>query len=117
MRRGLLAVVADGLNRAALHRLRAEGDFLVGGGLLADEGNTLVIVTGKEVLSRLAAKVAVDAVAVHVELAGHVLLILLVNISHSVYGAVCSPDYFFTFFAENQSFFIATRDFLRKIGA
>lgn len=83
----LLAVITDGLDRAALHRFDAQLRFLIVGRLLANVGDTLIVIAGEEVRSGLTAKVAIDAVAVDVELAGHILFIFFVNIGHNSRGA------------------------------
>ena len=79
----LLAIVTDSLHGAAFHRLSAESNLLIGHRLLANEGKAFVIITSKEIRGGFAAKVAVDAVAVNIELTGYILLSLIVNIGHS----------------------------------
>ncbi len=110
----LLAIIANGLNGAAFHGFRAEGDLLIRHRLLADKGETLVIIAGEEVRSRLTAKVAVDAVAVNIELARNILFGFFVDIGHFVYGGCFSRPSFWTVFAKMQSFFVATRHFSRQ---
>ena len=88
VRRSLLAIVTDSLYRAAFKSLIAESYLIIGGGLLVDVGETLVVITSKEIGSSLAAQVAVDAVAVDIELAGNILFSFFVDIGHFVYGVV-----------------------------
>ena len=85
MRGKLLAVITDGLHRATLKSLIAEFYLGISLGLLVHVGETLVVIAGKEIRSGFAAKVAVDAVAVDIELAGHILFIFFVDIGHFVY--------------------------------
>ena len=80
----LFAIVTDSLHGATFHSLGAESNLLIGHGLLANEGKALVIIAGKEIRGGFAAKVAVDAVAVHIELAGNILLSLIVDIGHFI---------------------------------
>ena len=102
----LLAVVADGLDGTSLHSLGALGYFLVRGGLLADVGDSLIIVTNKEIGRRFAAKVAIDAIAVHIELAGYVLFIFFVDICHNVCGGSFNPALLFLIFLMNAILFL-----------
>ena len=94
----LLSVVADSLDGTSLHSLGAFGYFLVRGGLLADVGDSLIIVTNKEIGRRFAAKVAIDTIAIHIELAGYVLLIFFVDICHNVCGGLSNPALLFLIF-------------------
>ena len=89
----LLAVVADSLHGAAFHGLGAESNLIIGHGLLANEGKTLVIVAGEEIRGGLAAEVAVDAVAVNIELAGNILFSLIVDIGHCRVCGGCTHRY------------------------
>ena len=81
----LLAVITDGLHRATLKSLIAEFYLGISLGLLVHVGETLVIIAGEEIRSGFAAKVAVDAVTVDIELAGHILFSFFVDIGHFVY--------------------------------
>lgn len=78
----VLAVVPDGFDRAALHGLAALGDLLVILRLLEDVGIAFVIGAGEIVRGRFAAKVAIDALAIDVELAGDVFRISVFAICH-----------------------------------
>lgn len=80
----LLAVVADSLDGATLHGLGAGGNLLIRRRLLADEGNTLVIIAGEEVGGGFAAEITVDAGAVDIELARYILFGFIVDIGHNV---------------------------------
>ncbi len=112
--RALLAVITDGLNRAAFHGFRAGGDFFVRLRLAADVGHALVIIAGEEVRSGFTAQIAVDAVAVNIELARDILFGFIVDIGHFVYGGYFSRHTFWLVFAKMQPFFIATRHFSRQ---
>ena len=107
----LLAIIADGLYGAAFHGLHAKLYLGIRLGLLANIGDTLIIVASEEVGSGIAAKVAVDAVAINIELAGNILFSFFVDIGHIVYGVLIAHTYFLLIFARMQSFFIATRHF------
>lgn len=85
MRGLLLAVITDGLHRATLKSLIAEFNLSISLGLLVHVGEALVIIAGEEIGSGFTAKVAVDAVAVDIELAGHILFCFFVDIGHFVY--------------------------------
>ena len=101
----LLTVIADGLHGATFHGLSAESNLLIGHGLLAYVGKTLVIIAGKEISGGLAAQIAVNAVAVNIELAGNILLSLIVDIGHCrVYGGLY-PQPFMTYFSRNATLF------------
>lgn len=107
----LFAVVADSLHGAAFHGFHTDFYLSVCLGLLANIGNTLIIVAGEEVGSGITAKVTVDAVAIYIELAGNILFSFFVDIGHIVYGVLIAHPYFLLIFARMQSFFVATRHF------
>jgi len=77
------AILADRLHRAPFHGLAALGEIFGILGLLEDEGVSLVFGTGEIVGSRLAAEVTIDALAVHVELTGHIFHIFIFAVSHT----------------------------------
>src|SRR5215471_12603189 len=83
MWRRLGAVVADGLNRAALHGFLAAGLLFRSGGLLEDDGVATILVALEVVRGSLTAQVAVDALAVHVVLAGGVFWVFVCFVSHN----------------------------------
>ena len=65
----LVAVVADGLDRAAFQRLHAGSDLLLGRRLLAHVRVATLFGTGEESRGRLTAEIAIDALLVDVKLA------------------------------------------------
>jgi len=77
-----VAVVADGLDRAAFHGFLAARLLFGGRGLLFDVGIAAVVIAGEIVRRRLASQVAVNALVVHVKLAGGVFSVAVCNISH-----------------------------------
>ena len=107
----LLAVVTDSLHGAAFHSFGAESNFLVCHRLLGDVGKTFVVITAKEIRGGLAAQVAIDAVAVNIELAGYILLSLIVDISHCRVCGVRYPQIFMTYFSENAILFYCNSAF------
>jgi hypothetical protein len=78
------AIAADSFNRTPLHGLFTKR-FLVGAlRLLVDIGVTAIIIT-REICGRgFAAKIAIDALIIHVKLPSHVLRILICNVSHNL---------------------------------
>ncbi len=78
------AIVADGLNRAALHGLFALLFFLFVFGLFAHVGVAAVLVAGKVLGSRFAAEITVNALVIDVKLACDVLRIFVCDISHRI---------------------------------
>ena len=80
----LLAVVADGLNRAALKGFHAQRRIFFGLGLLVNEGVTTLIVTGEKRRGGLATKVTVDALLIDVELTRDVLLPFVCFVGHGL---------------------------------
>jgi hypothetical protein len=68
----LVAGVADGLTGAALYTLAAKSQLLWRGRLPGDISNTALVIAAEVVGSGLAAQVAIEALVVHEELAGHV---------------------------------------------
>ena len=107
----LLAVVADGLHGAAFHGLGAESHFIIGHRLLTNEGKPLVVVAGKEIRGGLAAEVAVDAIAVNIELAGNILFSLIVDIGHCRVCGGLYPHLFMTYFWRNAILFYCNAAF------
>ena len=83
---GSLTVIADRLDGATLHGLGTGGKLLISDGLLLHIRNALVIIASEEVGSRLPAQIAVNAIAIDVELSGNIFLVFFINISHNVQG-------------------------------
>ena len=79
---GLFAIAADGLDRAALERLHALGDFLVGRRLLLDVRVTALVAAREKRRRRLAAQITVDALLVGVKPASHVCFPFVCFVSH-----------------------------------
>jgi hypothetical protein len=79
---GLFAVAADGFDGATAEGFFAELQLFVGLRLLVDVGVTAVIVTGEVGGSGFAAKIAVDALIVHVKGARDVLGVFVCCVSH-----------------------------------
>ena len=79
---GSLAVVADGLDRAAFHGFLAKGALVVVLRLLVNVGISAVVVAGEVVGSGFAAEVAVDALVIDVEGAGGVFGIAIIDVGH-----------------------------------
>jgi hypothetical protein len=77
-----LAIIADGLHRAAFHRFPALGELFGVFRLLEYVRVAFVFRAGEIVRRCLAAQVTIDALAVHVELAGHVFHIFVFAVSH-----------------------------------
>ncbi len=84
MARGRLlhAILTDGLDRAAFHGFAALGEFIVIDRLLINVRISLVLGAGKVIRRSLAAEIAVNALAVHIELACHVFDIFVFAVSH-----------------------------------
>lgn len=82
--RGLFAVVADCLDRAAVHGFLAQLGFFVVLRLFVDVGMPTVVVSREVGGGRLPAKVAVDALIVDVKLSSDVFRILVRYISHGL---------------------------------
>jgi hypothetical protein len=68
----LCAIITDGLDGATLFSLLALDFFLRRGGLLRDIGVSALVTAGEIGWSGLAAKIAVNALVIDVELPGHV---------------------------------------------
>src|SRR5690606_26835319 len=81
---GLLAVVADRLDRATIHRVDAGLDVGLVLRLLVDVAVAVVLVALEVVGRGLAAGVTVDAGVVHVELPGDVVFEFTGLVSHGV---------------------------------
>ena len=85
----LFAVVADGLNRAALHCLLAKS-FLFGRLRLLIDIAVAAIVISREIRGRcLTAKVTVDALIIHEVSAGDILRIFVCQICHRYFLLRC----------------------------
>jgi hypothetical protein len=82
-----VAVLADGLDRAAFEGFAAERDFFLRGRLLVDEGVAALVVAREEIGGGLAAEIAVDALLVDVELARDVMFPLVGFVGHNSCGA------------------------------
>lgn len=79
-----LAVVADGLDRAALHGFLTLGLFFGRLGLLVNETVAPVVVAFEVGRSGFPAKIAVDALVINVELPIDVLWIFVCDVSHTL---------------------------------
>ena len=79
---GLFAVATDGFYGATAEGFFAKLQFFIIFGLLEDVGVATVIITLEIGRGGLAAKVAVDALIVHVEGAGDVLGVFVCCVSH-----------------------------------
>lgn len=79
----LLAVVADRFDRTTFKRFNTELDIFSRLRLSVYEGVPSVFVTGKEIRCSFTAKIAVDALFIHIELAGNILGPFFVFFSHS----------------------------------
>src|SRR5205823_3599421 len=82
-RRLTIAVIADGFHWAPLHRFFTQTFLLRVLRLLVNVRVTTIIVARKIRWRRLATKVAIDALIIHVKLASHILWILVCNVSHN----------------------------------
>jgi hypothetical protein len=78
----LRAVAADGLDRATFHGLLAERFFLGRFGLLVYVGMATIIITTKVRRRGFAAKVAVDALVIDVELSIYIFGIFISGVGH-----------------------------------
>jgi len=81
----LLTVVANGFNRATLHRLFALRFFLGRRRLLKNVRIAAIIIPSKIVRRSLAAKVAINALVIDVKLAGRVLRISICKVGHKLW--------------------------------
>lgn len=79
----LFAVLTDGVDRAALEGFHALIDTFLVGWLGEDVGVAAIVLASEGFRGGLAAKIAVDALRIHVELAGGAFGTLVVLISHS----------------------------------
>lgn len=77
------AVVADGLDGAALHRLLAEGLLLRAFRLLENEGMSPVIIPLEIRRRRFATQIAVNALVVHIEKTVDVLRVAIGKVCHN----------------------------------
>ena len=77
-------IAADGFHRTSFHRLFAERFLVRTLRLLIDVGVTTVIVARKICRRRLSAKIAINALIIHVKLPTHILRILICNVSHNL---------------------------------
>jgi hypothetical protein len=77
-----VAVVADGLNRAAFERFHTERNFFLGGRLFVNEGIATLVMTGEKRRRRFAAQIAVDALLIYVKLTGNVAFPLVCFVGH-----------------------------------
>jgi hypothetical protein len=80
----LLAVVADGLDRAAFHRFFALGFFFGRGGLFENVGITAVVVSGEIGRGSFAAQITIDALVIDVIFARRVFWIFICDVSHKM---------------------------------
>ena len=78
----LLAVAADGLDRAALKGLGAECDFFLGARLGMHKGIAALFMTLEERGGGFAAEIAVDALLIDIEFAGGVVFPLFSFVGH-----------------------------------
>jgi hypothetical protein len=78
-----IAVVSDGLDRAAFECFHAQADIFLGGRLLVDEGVAAFIVSGEKPGRSFAAKIAIDALLIDEEFAADVFRPFVCFVSHN----------------------------------
>jgi len=78
----ILAVVADGFDRAAFEGFHALLDPFFGSRLFVDEGITAVLIAGKVVGRGFAAQITINALLVHVKLTRNVLGPFVCDVCH-----------------------------------
>lgn len=82
LRKLLIAVVSDGFNRTTLKRLHALLDVFVRCGLIVDEGVATFFLTLEKSRSGFAAKIAVNALLIHVKFPASVVFPLICFVGH-----------------------------------
>jgi hypothetical protein len=80
----LATVAADSFHGAPLHRFFAKRFFVGALRLFVDVRVTTVVVARKICRGRLSAKIAVNALIIHVKLPTYILRILICNVSHNL---------------------------------
>jgi hypothetical protein len=88
----LTAIAADGFHRAPFHRFFAKRFLVPAFRLFVDVRVTTVVVAGKIGRGCLSAKIAIDALIIHVKLPAHILRILICNVSHNLLYNVVSDS-------------------------
>jgi hypothetical protein len=88
----LTAIAADSFHGAPFHRFFAKGFLVPAFRLFVDVRVTTVVVAGKIGRGCLSAKIAIDALIIHVKLPAHILRILICNVSHNLLFNVVSDS-------------------------
>lgn len=78
-----VAVISNGLNRAAFEGFHAKAHFLFGRGLLVHKGITALVVAGKETRRCLTAKIAINALLIDVKFTAGVLRPFVCFVGHT----------------------------------
>jgi hypothetical protein len=86
-------IASDRFHGTPFHGFFAKRFLVRALGLFVDVGVTSVVVARKIGRRRLSAKIAIDALIIHVKLPAHILWILICNVSHNLlYNVVCDSQ-------------------------